>query len=64
METIKTTDLKVGDIFAKELKLHVREAFQVEELHEGKNYITVKSRTNNQVSRFNFLGVPRVILLR
>jgi hypothetical protein len=51
MKIIKTSELKVGDIFAKEMKLHGRTAFEVTEVPEGRNFIIVKERiprSNNQ----------------
>lgn len=44
MKIIKTSELKVGDIFAKEIKLRGRTAFEVIEVPEERNFIIVKER--------------------
>ena len=45
MKLIKESELKVGDIFAEEIRLIGREAFQVIDPKPDKNYMVVKSRT-------------------
>jgi hypothetical protein len=52
MKQIKSSDLKLGDIFAKEIKLHGRECFRVAEIPKDKNYIIVEERNiQNQLTK-------------
>lgn len=66
MKQIKTTDLVVGNIFTKVIKLHGRQAFKVEEVPLGKDYIMVTDRNvrNPEPKRMSIAKIPHVILLK
>lgn len=53
MKSIKMSDLKVGDVFTTEVKLHGREAFVVNKINTGSFECISRSTnkfTNKQVS--------------
>jgi hypothetical protein len=64
MKQIKTSELKIGNIFTKKMELYNRQAFEVIDTKEGKDYLTVKERDTGLERKFMTKGIPYVILLR
>lgn len=64
MKATKASELQVGDIFAKEIKLIGREAFQVIDPKPGKNYMIVKSRTTYEQKKLMIQPDENVYFLR
>jgi len=60
MKTIQMSDLKIGDIFCNEIKLHGREAFLVTEIHEKS--IHCQSRNSGNIIKKQKAG--QIILLK
>ena len=64
MKQISMSELKVGDIFTKEMKLHGREAFEVIDAPLTGGFIIVKSRSiGGENKRMRIGSVPYVTLL-
>lgn len=64
MKTVKVSELKTGDIFAKEIKLVGREAFQVVDPVPEKDYTIVKSRNTFETKKMMIKRSETVYLLR
>ena len=64
MKIISVHELEVGDVFAKEIKLHSRQAFQVLDKPKNKNYLIVQQRGENITKNFNLKEGAQVYFLR
>ena len=64
MKVITEKKLVLGDVFATEIKMKGREAMEVVEIPEGKEYIIVKTRGQVKTKRFSVSDSKFVYLLR
>lgn len=64
MKVIPARELKPGDVYANEIKLHGRQAFFVNETPIGKNYIVVTPRGEKESKKAQIKEGQKVYLLR
>ena len=64
MKIVNIQELIVGDVFAKEIKLRGRQAYEVTEVPENKEHLTALPRGQKDTVRINFKTYPKVYFLR
>ena len=64
MKIVSIQDLVVGDVFAKEIKLKGRQAFEVVEKPKHKEFLIAIPRGSKDTTRIGFKAYPKVYFLR
>lgn len=64
MKSVPVQDLIIGDVFAKEIKLHGRQAYEVVDKPANKNYLIVIRRGEVEAVNFHMKEGAKVYWLR
>ena len=64
MKIVNIQELIVGDVFAKEIKLHGRQAYEVIKVPKDKDHLIALQRGEINTIRINFKTHPKVYFLR
>ncbi len=64
MKIVNIQELTVGDVSAKEIKLHGRQAYEVTKTPKNEEYLIALPRGKQDTKRINFKTYPKVYYLR